>query len=69
MNFHGETVVVIPGATSPEQAGDNAGAMDFKLSGDDLAYLDEVSAKFRHRDLSLSASACADQSRGLPRLR
>jgi aryl-alcohol dehydrogenase-like predicted oxidoreductase len=49
MNFHGESVVVIPGATSPEQAGDNAGAMDFKLSGDDLAYLDEVSAKFRHR--------------------
>ena len=49
MNFHGECVVVIPGATSPVQAGDNAGAMDFKLSGDDLAYLDEVSAKFRHR--------------------
>jgi aryl-alcohol dehydrogenase-like predicted oxidoreductase len=49
MNFHGENVVVIPGATSPEQAGDNAGAMDFKLSGDDIAYLDEVSAKFRHR--------------------
>lgn len=49
MNFHGENVVVIPGATSPVQAGDNAGAMDFKLSGDDLAYLDEVSAKFRHR--------------------
>jgi aryl-alcohol dehydrogenase-like predicted oxidoreductase len=49
MNFHGESVVVIPGATSPDQAGDNAGAMDFKLSDDDLAYLDEVSAKFRHR--------------------
>ncbi len=50
MNFHGESVVVIPGATSPEQAGDNAGAMDFKLSGDDLAHLDEVSSKFRYRD-------------------
>jgi aryl-alcohol dehydrogenase-like predicted oxidoreductase len=49
MNFHGESVVVIPGATSPDQAGDNAGAMYFKLSDDDLAYLDEVSAKFRHR--------------------
>lgn len=50
MNFHGECVVVIPGATSPAQAGDNAGAMDFKLSGDDLAHLDEVSSKFRYRD-------------------
>lgn len=49
MNFHGDSVVVIPGATSPDQAADNAGAMDFKLSGDDLACLDEVSARFRHR--------------------
>lgn len=49
MNFHGESVIVIPGATSPDQAADNAGAMNFKLSADDLAYLDEVSAKFRHR--------------------
>ncbi len=50
MNFHGECVVVIPGATSPAQAGDNAGAMDFRLSVDDPSYLDEVSAKFRFRD-------------------
>jgi aryl-alcohol dehydrogenase-like predicted oxidoreductase len=46
LNFHGECVVVIPGATSAEQARENAGAMDFRLSEDDLAYLDEVSAGF-----------------------
>ncbi len=50
LNFHGECVVVIPGATSAEQAGENAGAMDFRLSEDDIAYLDEVSAGFKCRD-------------------
>jgi aryl-alcohol dehydrogenase-like predicted oxidoreductase len=50
MNFHGETVVVIPGATTAEQARDNAGAMNFRLSDDDLSYLDEVSANFKYKD-------------------
>ena len=50
LNFHGEGMVVIPGATRAEQARDNAGAMNFKLSDDDLAYLGEVSARFRYRD-------------------
>lgn len=50
MNFHGDTVVVIPGATSTEQARDNAASMNFRLSDEDLAYLDEVSANFKYRD-------------------
>lgn len=50
LNFHGECVVAIPGATSAAQAADNAGAMDFRLSDDDLEYLGEVSARFRYRD-------------------
>lgn len=50
MNFHGDTVVVIPGATSAGQARDNAASMNFRLSDEDLAYLDEVSANFKYRD-------------------
>jgi aryl-alcohol dehydrogenase-like predicted oxidoreductase len=42
MNFNGYSIVVIPGASTPEQAGYNAASMDFRLSKDDLAYLDEV---------------------------
>ncbi len=50
MNFHGDTIVVIPGATSVGQARDNAASMNFRLSDEDLAYLDEVSANFKYRD-------------------
>ena len=39
----GDIVVTIPGVTSPRQAEDNAGAMKFKLSDDDIAQLDELS--------------------------
>ena len=46
INFHGETVVAIPGATKVEQAEQNAGAMKFKLSDEELARLDELSRKF-----------------------
>jgi len=46
INFHGETVVAIPGATKVEQAEQNAGAMKFKLSDEELAQLDELSRKF-----------------------
>ncbi len=46
INFHGETVVAIPGATKVEQAEQNAGAMNFKLSDEELARLDELSRKF-----------------------
>jgi len=39
----GDIVVTIPGVTNPKQAEDNAGAMKFKLSDDEIAQLDEVS--------------------------
>lgn len=43
INFHGESVVAIPGATKIQQAKDNAGAMQFRLSDDEMARLDQVS--------------------------
>ena len=45
--FNGELVVTIPGATKAQQAADNAGAMQFKLSDAELARLDELSRSFR----------------------
>ena len=39
----GDIVVTIPGVTTPKQAEDNAGAMKFRLSDDEIALLDEVS--------------------------
>jgi len=45
-SFHGETVVVIPGATKVKQAQDNVGALGFTLSSDELTRLDEVSRPF-----------------------
>lgn len=44
MNFRGERVVVIPGASNVRQAEQNAASMSFKLSGDDLSLLAEVSS-------------------------
>ena len=44
---HGETVVVIPGATKTAQAAFNAGAMSFTLSADEIDHLDRVSRPFR----------------------
>jgi len=46
INVQGETIVTIPGATKVGQATDNAGAMKFELSEDDLGYLNEVSSSF-----------------------
>jgi aryl-alcohol dehydrogenase-like predicted oxidoreductase len=43
--FNGEIVVTIPGATRVQQAEENAGAMSFTLSKEELARLDEVSRK------------------------
>jgi aryl-alcohol dehydrogenase-like predicted oxidoreductase len=43
IHAHGETVVAIPGASSAPQASNSAGAMDFRLTADDLAQLDGVS--------------------------
>jgi aryl-alcohol dehydrogenase-like predicted oxidoreductase len=45
INFNGEIVVTIPGATKAHQAGESAGAMKFRLSDDEMARLDELSRK------------------------
>jgi aryl-alcohol dehydrogenase-like predicted oxidoreductase len=42
-SFHGDAVVVIPGATKIAQAVSNAGAMAFVLTRDELDHLDSVS--------------------------
>jgi aryl-alcohol dehydrogenase-like predicted oxidoreductase len=47
IGFHGETVVVIPGATRTTQAAENAAAMGIVLAGDELDHLDRVSRPFR----------------------
>jgi aryl-alcohol dehydrogenase-like predicted oxidoreductase len=47
INFQGETVVAIPGASKVQQAEDNAGAMDFQLTDDEIAQLDVLSRQFR----------------------
>ena len=47
INFHGDCVVAIPGATKFEHAKDNTGSTKFKLTKDELDYLDNVSAPFK----------------------
>jgi aryl-alcohol dehydrogenase-like predicted oxidoreductase len=47
INFHGDTVVAIPGATKESHAKENAGAMNFTLSSEDMSLLDRNSARFR----------------------
>jgi aryl-alcohol dehydrogenase-like predicted oxidoreductase len=47
INFHGDTVVAIPGATKAKHAEENTGAMKFRLSPDDMKLLDEASARFK----------------------
>lgn len=46
IHFHGETVVAIPGASRVSHAEENAGAMTFKLSAEELAWLDDLSRPF-----------------------
>jgi aryl-alcohol dehydrogenase-like predicted oxidoreductase len=46
VNFHGETVVAIPGASKVYQAEESAGAMQFMLSDEELAKLDELSRNY-----------------------
>ena len=46
INFHGDTVVAIPGATKARHASENTGAMKFRLSPEDMKLLDEVSRGF-----------------------
>jgi aryl-alcohol dehydrogenase-like predicted oxidoreductase len=45
IHFNGEIVVTIPGATKVKQAQESAGAMNFVLSTDELAKLDDISRK------------------------
>jgi aryl-alcohol dehydrogenase-like predicted oxidoreductase len=47
IHFHDKVVVTIPGATTARQAKENAGAMNFKLSDDEMARLDELSRNYR----------------------
>ena len=47
VNYHGNTVVAIPGATKDVHVKENAGAMSFTLSDDDMARLDKESAIFK----------------------
>lgn len=46
VHFQGETVVAIPGATRVEHARESAGAMGFRLSGEEMNRLDELSKGF-----------------------
>jgi aryl-alcohol dehydrogenase-like predicted oxidoreductase len=45
INFNGEIMVTIPGATKVKQAEEAAGSMKFRLSEDEMARLDEVSRR------------------------
>ncbi|MEI8045863.1 MAG: aldo/keto reductase [Bacteroidota bacterium] len=47
INYHGETVVAIPGATKEYHVKENAGAMSFRLSDEDMIRLDRESAIFK----------------------
>jgi diketogulonate reductase-like aldo/keto reductase len=47
INFHGNTVVAILGATKEIHVKENAGAMSFRLSDEDMAKLDKESSIFK----------------------
>ncbi|MDO9256024.1 MAG: aldo/keto reductase [Bacteroidales bacterium] len=47
INFHGETVFAIPGATKESHATHNTGTMNFRLADEDLYLLDKKSAIFK----------------------
>jgi len=47
INFHGDMVVAIPGATKIKQAKENSGAMNFVLNKKNLDILDQVSKKYK----------------------
>lgn len=47
IHFQGETVVAIPGASKVKQAEESAMVMNFKLSDDEMARLDDLSRVFR----------------------
>jgi aryl-alcohol dehydrogenase-like predicted oxidoreductase len=47
VNFHGNKVVAIPGATKENHVKENVGAMNFRLSDEDMALLDRESSIFK----------------------
>lgn len=47
VNYHGDTVVAIPGATKDYQAQQNAGAMYFELSREEMERINRLSHQFR----------------------
>jgi aryl-alcohol dehydrogenase-like predicted oxidoreductase len=47
INYHGNTVVAIPGATKEIHVKENIGSMSFRLSDEDMARLDKESAIFK----------------------
>jgi len=49
ITYYGEVVVAIPGASGPQQAADNAAAMDLRLTESELSRIDETSAAVAKR--------------------
>lgn len=47
INYHGNSVVAIPGATKEIHVKENTGAMKFRLSDEDMLRLDQASAIFK----------------------
>ena len=47
INFHGDTVLAIPGATKIKQAEENTGAMNFTLSTEHQDILSQVSKNYK----------------------
>jgi aryl-alcohol dehydrogenase-like predicted oxidoreductase len=47
INFHGDTVVVIPGASKVRHAEQNVGAMTFTLTDAELSQIDNLSKQFK----------------------
>lgn len=46
INFHGDTVVAIPGATKPHHVADITGSMQLKLTAREMQRIDELSRQF-----------------------
>ncbi|HUZ16888.1 MAG TPA: aldo/keto reductase [Spirochaetia bacterium] len=47
VNFHGESIVAIPGASKESQAAESAAAMGLRLSGEEMERLDELTREYR----------------------
>ena len=47
INYHGETIVAIPGASKPIQAEQNAGAMNLTLSSEQMDHLSDISLEIQ----------------------